>query len=77
MRSGVALVRGNDEEVTSRVVPKGRVANIDVLIFVRVLRFLTFVSSILLSPVSSVKQRAESCSYVSRSSRTESSIHYK
>ena len=48
-------MRGNGEGVTSRVVPGGKVAKVDVLVSIRVLYLFAFISSILLSLVSRVK----------------------
>ena len=77
VRSGVALVRGSGEEVASRVVPGGRVASVEDFISVRGLRFFKFISSIRFRPVSRVRHRAASYSYITRSSRTGSSIRYR
>ena len=74
VRSGVVLVRGGGGEVANRVVPGVVVVNVVGFPSVRGPRLFEFISSILLSPVSRVKQRVASCSYVSRSSKTGSSI---
>ena len=73
-RVGVRLVRSSGEKVAS---PGVVVANVTGFPSVRALRFFEFISSIRFSPMSSVRQRTTSYSYVSRSSRIDSSIRYK
>ena len=70
-------MRGSSDKVAFRAVPGVIVVNVASFSSVRVLRLFELVSSILLSPVSRVKQRVTSCLYVSRSSKTDSSIRCK
>ena len=69
-------MRGRGVEVAGRTIPGVVVVSVG-FSSVRALRLLKFISSILLSPVSRVRQRVASYSYVSRSSRTRSSIRYR
>ena len=69
-------MRGRGVEVAGRTIPGVIVVSVG-FSSMRALRLLKFVSSILLSLVSRVRQRVASCLYVSKSSRTRSSIRYR
>ena len=73
-RSEVRLKRNTEDGVTTLTILGVVEADIEGFLFVRTLRLFGFISSIRLSPVSSVRQRAANYSYVSRSSRTGRSI---